>query len=71
MQKDDNKSPGLAEHTLILGSGGDVIPNPTLPSQPSGSPDPAFQWHPSQGSAEPEPSRMAPRAKAFFETGVL
>ena len=42
VQKDD--SPGLAEHALVLGSGGDVIPNPNLSSQPSGYPDPAVQW---------------------------
>ena len=69
VQKDDNNSPGLAEHALVLGSGGDVIPNPSLSSRPSGSPDPAVQRQPSQGSTKPEPSCLAPRAKTIQEQG--
>ena len=63
-QKDDNPSSGLAEHALVLGSGGDVIPNPSLSSQPPGS-----QRQPSQGSTKPEPSCLAPRAKNIGEQG--
>ena len=71
VQKDDNSSPGLAEHALVLGSGGDVISNPSLSSQPTGSPVPTIQRQPSQGSAKSEPSCLAPRAKNIQERGSL
>ena len=67
VQKDDNSSPGLVEHALVLGSGGDVISNPIVSSLPAGSPVPAVQWQPSQGSRKPEPSCLAPRAKNIWE----
>ena len=66
VQKDDNSSPGLAEHALVLGSGGDVISNPILSPQ---SPVPAIQRQPSQGSAKSEPSCLAPRTKNIREHG--
>ena len=69
VQKDDNSSPGLAEHALVLGSGGDVISNPILSSQQPGSPVPAVQRQPSQGPAKSEPSCLAPRAKNIREQG--
>ena len=69
VQKDDNSSPGLAEHALVLGSGGDVISNPSLSSQLPGSPVPTVQRQPSQGSAKSEPSCLAPRAKNIREQG--
>ena len=69
LKADDNCSPGLAEHALVLGSGGDVIPNPSLPSQSPGSSDTAIQRQPSQGSTKPEPSCLAPRAKNIWEQG--
>ena len=69
VQKDDNSRPGLAEHALVLGSGGDVISNPSLSSQPTGSPVPTVQRQPSQGSAKSEPSCLAPRAKNIREQG--
>ena len=39
VQKDDNCGLGLAEHALVLGPGGNVIPNSGLSSQPTRSPD--------------------------------
>ena len=67
--KDDNSGPGLAKHALVVGSSGDVIPNTGLSSKLPGSPDSAFQRKPSQGSALPEPSCLAPRAKNIREQG--
>ena len=69
VQKDDNSSPELAEHALVLGSGGDVISNPILSSQLAGSPVPAVQRQPSQGSTKSEPSCLARRAKNIREQG--
>ena len=69
MQKYDSDCPRLAEHALVLGSGGDVGPNSLVPSQPSRSPDSAVQWQPSQGSVKPEPPCLAPRAEAILEQG--
>ena len=69
VQKDDNSNLRLAEHVLVLGSGGDVISNPSLSSQPTGSPVPTVQRQPSQGSAKSEPSCLAPRAKNIREEG--
>ena len=69
LQEDDNSSPGLALHALVLGPGGDVLPNPGLSSQSPRSPDSAVQWQPSQGSSKFEPSCLAPRAKNIQEQG--
>ena len=55
----------------VLGSGGDVIPNVTLPVPLSGSRDPAFQWQPSQGSTEAEPSLLDLEPKPFRNRGSL
>ena len=67
--EDDHHSSGLAQHALVLGSGGVVVPDTGEPSKPSGSPYPAVQRQPAQGSAEPSPSRLAPKAKAIQEQG--
>ena len=67
VQKDDNSSPGLAEHALVLGSGGDVISNPSLSSQTTGSSVPTVQRQPSQGSAKSEPSCLAPRGSSIHD----
>ena len=69
VQQDDSSSPGLADHALVLGSGGDVISNPSLSSQPTGSPVPTVQRQPSLGSAKSEPSCLAHRAKNIREQG--
>ena len=67
--KEDNSCPRLVKYALVLGSGGDVIPNTSLSSKPPGSPDSAFQRKPSQGSAKSEPSCLASRAKFIQEQG--
>ena len=58
---DDHHSSGLA---LVLRSGGVVIPDTSVPSNQSRSPDP-----PTQGSTEHEPACLAPGAKAIWEQG--
>ena len=47
----DHNSSRLAQHALILGSGGIVIPDTVMPTKPSGYLGPAVQWQPEQGSA--------------------
>ena len=69
LQEDDNSSSGLAQHALVLGPGGDILPNPGVSSQSPRSPDSAVQRQPSQGSPKSEPSCLAPRAKNIREQG--
>ena len=69
MSEVDHRSSGLAQHALVLGSGGVVIPDTVVPTKPSKSPDKAIQRQPAQGSAEPEPSCLAPQAKATRKQG--
>ena len=63
--KDDSHSSGLAKHALVLGSGGVIVPDTVMPAKPAGSPNPAVQWQPTQGSTEPESPCLAHRAKAI------
>ena len=65
----DPDSSGLAQHAMVLGYSGPVIPDSSLPNQPSQSGNPAFQQGSSQGSDEPQPSCLAPRAEAIKEQG--
>ena len=59
----------VAQHALVLGSGGHVQPNPSLPAQPAQLTKSAVQPDPSQESGKPEPSCLAPRASAIKEQG--
>ena len=54
---------------MVLGSGGSVIPDTPLPTHASRSGDPALQQGLSQGSDQPQPSRLAHRAEAIKEEG--
>ena len=59
-------SPGLAQHAIVLGSGGTVVPDSSLLTHSSRPSDTAIQ----QGSSqESKPSRLAPRAEAIKEQG--
>ena len=69
LQKSDLDSPGLAQHAMVLGRGGTVFPDPSLPTQSSGLSDSAVQQGSSQERNQPKPSRMAPRAEAIKEQG--
>ena len=69
LQEDDNSSSGVAQHALVLGPGGNVLPNTDVPSKSPRSPYSAIQRQSSQGSTKPEPSYLAPRAKNIWEQG--
>ena len=69
LQESDPNSPRLAQHALVLGSGGAVGSDPPFPSPASRPSDTTFQQGPSQQSDQPEPSRLAPRAEAIKEQG--
>ena len=69
LQEDDNSGPGLAQHALVLGPGGDVLPNSGFSFQSPRSPDSAVQRQPSQGSSKFELSCLAPRAQNIREQG--
>ena len=53
----------LAQHGLVLGSGGSVYTNPFPASTPQGSGDSTCQWPPTQESHQSKPTCMAPRAR--------
>ena len=69
VQESDPDSSGLAQHAVVLGSGGSVVSDTPLPTQSSRSCDPALEQGTSQGSDQPQPSRMAPRVEAIKEQG--
>ena len=55
VQESDPDSSRLAQHAVVLGSGGYVIPDTPLPAQSSRSGDSALQQGSSQGSHQPQP----------------
>ena len=59
----------VAQHTMVLGTGGSVISDPSLPTQSSRPSDTTIQQGLSQGSDQPKPSCLAPRAEAIKEQG--
>ena len=69
LQEGDSNSYGLAQHAMVLGSGGTISPDPSLPTQSSRPSDSAIQQGLSQGSVHSKPSRLAPRAEAIKEQG--
>ena len=69
LQESDHNSPGLAQHAMVLGSSGTIIPDLTVPTQPSGPSDSAIQQGSSQQPDQPKPSRLAPRAETIKEQG--
>ena len=69
LQESDHNSPGLAQHAMVLGSSGTIIPDPTVPTQPSGPSDSAIQQGSSLQPDQPKPSRLAPRAESIKEQG--
>ena len=68
-KKNHSDCPGVAEHTLVLGPGDHVQPNPTVAAQPAQPFNSAIQPDPSQKSGKPESPCMAPRASAIKEQG--
>ena len=69
LQESDPNSPGLAQHAMVLGSGGNVGPDSSLPTHSSRPSDTAIQQGSSQEPDQPKPSRLAPRAEAIKEQG--
>ena len=69
VQESDPDSSRLAQHAVVLGSSRPIIPDSPLSTQSSRSGDSTLQQGASQGSDQPQPSRMAPRAEAIKEQG--
>ena len=67
--KNDTDCPRVAQHALVLGPGGHVQSDPTVPAQPAQFGDSAIQPDPAQESIKPEPTCLAPRATAIKEQG--
>ena len=65
IQESYPNSSGLAQHAIVLGSGGTIDPDPILPTESSRPSDTAIQQGLSQGYDQPKPSCLAPRAKAI------
>ena len=59
----------MAQHALVLGSSGNVQPNPTVSAQHTQLSVSAIQPGPSQEPVESEPTCLAPRASAIKEQG--
>ena len=60
---------GKVQHAMVLGPGGTVSSDPSLPTQPSRPSDTAIQQGTSQESDQPKPTCLAPRAEAIKEQG--
>ena len=69
LQQDDSNCTRVAQHALVLGSGGHVQSDPILPAQPSQLAGSAVQPDPSQESGKSESSCLAPRASTIKEQG--
>ena len=69
MQENHCDCPRVAQHALVLGSGGHVQSNPTKPARCAQPIDTALQSDPSQKSDKPKSQCMAPRALAIKEQG--
>ena len=69
LQESDPHSSGLAQHAMVLGPGGTVISDPSLPTQSFRPSDTAIQQGTSQEFDQSKPTRLAPRAEAIKEQG--
>ena len=69
MQENHSDCSGVAQHALVLGSGGHVQPDPTESAQSAQPVDTALQSDPSQKSDKYKSPCMAPRATAIKEQG--
>ena len=69
MQENQSHCSRVAQHALVLGSGGHVQPNPTESAHPAKPVDTALQSDPSQKSDKSKSPCMAPRASAIKEPG--
>ena len=69
LQQDNCDCSRVAQHALVLGSSGNVQPNPTVSAQHTKLSVSAIQPGPSQEPVKSEPTCLAPRASAFKEQG--
>ena len=69
LQESDPNSSGLAQHAMVLGPGGTVVSDSSLPTQSCRPSDTAIQQGASQESDQSKPTRLAPRAEAIKEQG--
>ena len=70
MQENHSDCSGMAQHALVLRSGGHVQPNSTESTQSALPFDTALQSDPSQKSDKSKSPCMAPRASAIKEQGL-
>ena len=69
LQESDPNSSGLAQHAVVLGPGGTVVSDSSLPTHPSRPSNTTIQQGASQESDQSKPTRLAPRAEAIKEQG--
>ena len=69
LQESDPNSSGLAQHAVVLGPGGTVVSDSSLPTHPSRPSDTAIQQGASQETDQSKPTCLAPRAEAIKEQG--
>ena len=69
VQQNNSGCPRVAQHALVLGSSGNIQPNPPVPAQHTKLSVSAIEPGPSQEPAKSEPTCLAPRASAIKEQG--
>ena len=69
LQQNNSDCPRVAQHALVLGSGSNVKPDPTVSAQHTQPSVSAIQPGPSQEPVESESTCLAPRASAIKEQG--
>ena len=69
LQQDNTDCPRVAQHALVLGSGGNVQSDPTVPALHTQPVVSTIQPGSSQEPVKSESSRLAPRASAIKEQG--
>ena len=69
LQQNNSDCSRVAQHALVLGSGSNVKPDPTVSAQHTQPSVSAIQPAPSQEPVESEPTCLAPRASAIKEQG--
>ena len=69
VQQNDTDCTRVAQHVLVLGPGGHVQSDPSVPAKPAQSGYSISQPDPTQNSGKPESPCLAPRATAIKEQG--
>ena len=69
LQADNSDRPRVAQHALVLGSGGHVCPNALEPAAQTRFVDSTIQQNPARKSGESKSPRVATRANAIKERG--